>query len=234
VIITPKSLTICLGPRLTFMLAGAETAIGADWSLRRGLVTDRMARRFCLASLGVAGTVLAHMAAYQFAYADPHYRSMQLAHTGHAYLATAATVALFGAIVALLGEVAIGRARPDRRTPAGTQPSVMALWMRLALGQVIVFATMEVAERALHGVNPSAWTEPSFWMALPVLLITAWLGALLLRTAMRLGVALARRRRFGDPGNRDAIWFRPAKDDAPTRLGHRSIRSRAPPAPLVV
>jgi hypothetical protein len=195
------------------------------------VTADRSVPRLRLALLGVAGVVLAHVVGYCLAYPDPDHRSVQLAHTGHSYWKTAVIVALFGVIVAFLGELALSFAR-RRGTQAGAQPDTSVLWSRLAPGQIAAFALLEVAERVFQGADSSAWTEPSFWATLPILLLTAWLGALLLHAAARIGEALARR--AGGAVKTVGVCFRPADDAVLSRAALHFLRSRAPPALLVV
>ena len=195
------------------------------------MTADLIVPRLRLALLGVAGVVLAHVVGYFLAYPDPEHRSVQLAYTGHSYWKTAVIVALFGVIVAVLGELVLSFSR-RRANHAAARPAMRVLWIRLAPGQIAAFAILEVAERVLHGTDSSAWTEPSFWAALPILLLTAWLGAVLLRAAARIGEALARR--AGGGVKTVGVCFRPADDALLSRAALYFLRSRGPPALLVV
>jgi len=74
--------------------------------------------------------------------------------------------------------------------------------------------------------------EGLLWAALPVLLLTASISVLLLHAAARIGEALTRR--AGGGGNTVAVCFRPADDAVLSRAALHFLRSRAPPALLVV
>ena len=188
--------------------------------------------RLRLALLGVGGVMLAHIVGYVVAYPDAGSRSLQLAHTGHSYWETAMIVVLFGVLVAVLGELVLSHTRA-RNGESGSPPAVRRLWSRLAPGQIVAFTLLEVAERAFHGEHASAWTEPSFWAALPVLVLTAWLGALLLRAAGQIGQALARCTLGPNDSDADALWFPPANDAIASSAVLHWVRRRAPPGPLV-
>jgi hypothetical protein len=139
--------------------------------------------------LAVAGSQVAHAAAYLFVVSDSHDRAHELAATGHAYLAYAPEVAGFlGA--ALVVAFALG-VRSDRLVRLRAWP--------FGLLPVLAFAVQEHVERLVHtGSFPAtAALAPSFVVGvalqIPFGLIAYLAASLLLRAAARLGRVLRRR-----------------------------------------
>jgi hypothetical protein len=139
--------------------------------------------------LVVAGSQLAHAAAYVLVSPDEHERSHELAVTGHGYFAYAPEAAGFlGAalLVALAVGVRAGQRLRVRAWPFGFLP-------------VLAFAFQEHVERVVHtGAFPAtAALEPSFVIGIALQIpfgMLAYLAAsLLLHAAARLGRILRRR-----------------------------------------
>jgi hypothetical protein len=139
--------------------------------------------------LVVAGSQLAHAAAYVLVTPDEHERAHELAATGHGYFAYAPETAGFlGAalLVALAVSVRAGPRLRVRAWPFGFLP-------------VLAFAFQEHVERLVHtGAFPTAAAlEPSFVIGIALQIpfgVLAYVAAsLLLHAAARIGRLLRRR-----------------------------------------
>jgi hypothetical protein len=143
--------------------------------------------------LVVAGSQLAHAAAYVFVTPDAHERARELAATGHGYFAAAPAV---GGILGAVLVVALGLR--VRSSVSGDRVTVVRAWP-FALLPVIAFAVQEHLERLVHdGAFPlTAALEPTFALGLalqlPFGVLAYVVASLLLRAAVRLGSALRRR-----------------------------------------
>ncbi|HET8605890.1 MAG TPA: hypothetical protein VFL66_02565 [Gaiellaceae bacterium] len=143
--------------------------------------------------LMLAGSQLAHVVAYLWAYPSAPVRARALLSTGHAYLGWAPLVLGLGGAVALvsllLTAVDAGRGRSPRALPA---------WA-FALVPPLGFALQEHLERLLAtGAFPwDAALAPTFLRGLllqaPFALAAYLVARLLLRAAVRVGVVVARR-----------------------------------------
>lgn len=184
----------------------------------------------CIAGLSIAGVVAAHEASYLLVHPDPHARNAALDLGGHGYWDLAVSGALVVGMTALLARMR--GAFLAARSASGERTSLRSLWARLGLVQVGVFSVAEVVERIASGTLASITNEWAVWLGLPILLLVALIGALVLRVAERAGVAVARRMRRP----------RSQTTTVPVRIGSisavrstlldRGCRTRAPPIPV--
>ena len=134
-----------------------------------------------------AGVVLAHAAGYVAVFPDGSERGPHLAATGHAYWPIAVALAVAAATVALL--VTAGRGALSAGPPAHRRGRDLA-W--LLAWQGTAFTVMEVGERAVSSVAPSALlSSPEFWLGLALQLPVALLSLRLLGTVERAASRLA-------------------------------------------
>ena len=141
--------------------------------------------------LMLAGSQIAHVLAYRWAYRDAGVRLDALVRTGHGYLSLLpAALAVAGAVALLSLVVTAGDAARGRRARA------LPAWA-FALLPPLGFVVQEHVERWLYsGVLP--WHEvaaptflPGLVFQLPFAALAYLAARLLLRTAERLGRALA-------------------------------------------
>lgn len=99
------------------------------------------------------GTLGAHWLDYVIVHDDPHARAALLAATGHGYQSAARLVGLVGFGV-LLGWAAVAGASRHRTGAKLHRPSIAAAV--LAVAQLAMFVAVEVVERLVVGVPPSA------------------------------------------------------------------------------
>jgi hypothetical protein len=178
----------------------------------------------------LAGSQIAHVLAYRWAYPEAHVRLEALVHTGHGYmsllpfaLGVAGGIALLSLVVAAADA---SRGRRGRPMPA---------WA-FAVLPLVAFTVQEHLERWLYsGVVP--WHEvaaptflPGFLLQLPFGAAAFVAARLLLRTAERLGRALAparplRSRPLPSPLRAPA----PAPELSRQRLISRGLAKRGPP-----
>jgi hypothetical protein len=170
------------------------------------------------------GTQAAHALAYELVYPQAHVRILRA--TGHGYLtylplalALAGAVALAGLCVAALDAA---RRRPARKLPA---------WA-FALLPPAIFVAQEVLELSLHGgtFGWRALTAPTFMpgllLQLPIALAAYIAARALLRTAERIGGALAPQRR---PRLTPQLVTPPAASTLRPRVLVAGCSSRGPP-----
>ena len=141
------------------------------------MTADRLRR---LLPLGVAatGVVGAHALNYVLAFPDPAVRAHELAATGHGYWPIAVGIALLaGAAAAGLG-VANGL---RLRRPA---PMPVA---RLAVLQLVLFVTLETAERLGAGMNPIPFLHSPQLVVGVVLQVAVAVAAVLVLRAIEAG-----------------------------------------------
>ena len=147
---------------------------------------------FVLPAIAV-GSQVAHGLAYWWAYPQAHLRVIELAYSGHSYLAYAPAAIAFLAAVQLIAFVVVVldrvRGRPVRALPA---------WVFLFIPE-LGFVLQEHLERLIAAGRFPWWTtlEPSFWRGLVLQIplgIAAYLVALLLlRTASVVAEAVVAR-----------------------------------------
>lgn len=144
-----------------------------------------------LTSLGIAGVALGHSLGYWAAYPDPHVRAAVEAASGHGYRGLAVAIAAVGGIAALVGQTSLGVLRGggvrDR-----ARPGAVAVFLRLGILQLALFVALESGERLAAGAG-APWGEAVFWWGALIQVAVAWLGAVALSGAERLGSRLARR-----------------------------------------
>lgn len=142
--------------------------------------TTSRVKRAWLGGLACAGVVVAHWIAYLIAPPEGHSHAAGMAATGHKlwpyFVALAAggfVTAVSGFVSDLLGEEADAPAERLWRHAAG----------RLVPVQVLAFACLELAERALFadpGHGGTLLTEPVLWVGIAVQVLCALAGAGLL------------------------------------------------------
>ena len=185
--------------------------------------------RIATAAVGAAGVVGAHTLAYRLAHASHASHDHALKSAGHGYWDLAILLGLAALIIGVGVEMAFGgrRAQP-RRTPGST-------WIRLFALQGLTFAALETLERALQG--PEQLTrllqEPAFWLAFPLLVLTAALGCVLLLVARKAGETLARHRSFPRPARSGTLRVRLQSVQVISHVLVSITRERAPPQSLV-
>ena len=185
--------------------------------------------RIASAAIGAAGVVGAHTLAYRLAHASQASHDHALESTGHGYWDLAILLGLAALIIGIGVEMAFGgrRAQP-RRAPGLT-------WLRLFALQGLTFASLESFERAVQGPEQLMllFQEPAFWLAFPLLLLTAAAGCVLLVLARRAGETLARRR-LPPEGKRRLVYLRPHSVQVISHVLVAMSRERAPPLSPVV
>lgn len=181
------------------------------------------------AAIGAAGVVGAHTLAYRLAHASHPGHDHALESTGHGYWDLAVLLGLAALVIGVGVEMAFGgrQARP-RRAPLFT-------WLRLFVLQGLTFASLESLERAVQGTEQLAllFQEPAFWLAFPLLVLTAALGCALLVLARKAGETFARRRRLPGMQRRLALRMRPHSVRVISHVLVSITRERAPPPCLV-
>ncbi|MGH2697771.1 MAG: hypothetical protein ACRDJL_01050 [Actinomycetota bacterium] len=147
--------------------------------------------RLATAAIGAAGVVGSHTLAYRLAHAPPAGQHHPLESSSHGYWDLALLLGLAGLIVGIGVEMAFGSRRSDSPRPP------FFTWLRLFVIQGLAFAALESLERAVQGPEQLSllFQERAFWLAFPLLFLTAALGCALLILARRAGATLARRRR---------------------------------------
>lgn len=183
--------------------------------------------RIATAAIGVAGVVGAHTLAYRLAHASHASHDHALESTGHGYWDLALLLGLAALVIGIGVEMAFGRRR-SRPGRAGLT------WLRLFALQGLTFASLESLERAVQGPEQLSllFQEPAFWLAFPLLALTAAVGCVLLILARKAGATLARRRPL--PERRAALRLRAYSVKVISHALVSMSRERAPPHSLVV
>jgi cytochrome bd-type quinol oxidase subunit 2 len=181
-------------------------------------VTRSLPRRWFLAATAAAGVVVAHGAAYLFAYPNGGERAQHLRVTGHGYWSVAVLLAIAA------GACALGAAA--RRGMRGTAAAISPV--ALITAQLVLFTGAEMIERAAVGVSPAVLLRsPEFAIGLALQVVVALAARVLLRGAAEAGARLARppapSRRRPAPTCSSAVALR-----APVRWA--DAPTRAPPA----
>jgi hypothetical protein len=146
--------------------------------------------RIATVAIGAAGVVGAHTFAYRLAHASRASHDHALESTGHAYWDLAILLGLAALIIGVGVEMVFGGGRPK-------PGRVLFTWLRLFALQGLTFAVLESLERLVKGPEQLTllFHEPAFWLAFPLLVLTAAAGCVLLVLARKAGETLARRRR---------------------------------------
>lgn len=142
--------------------------------------------------LMLGGSQLAHALAYRLAYPQAHVRVLHMLATGHSYF-TRLPLVLAAAGACLLVSLLVTAADAAR----GRTPRALPAWA-FALLPPLAFALQETLELSLH-TGTFAWRAvvaptfvPGLLFQLPIALLAYLVAHLLLRTAARIGRALAR------------------------------------------
>ena len=181
--------------------------------------------RITTAAIGTAGVVGAHSLAYRLAHASHLSHDHALESAGHGYWDLAILLGVAALIIGVGVEIVFGgRQTQPRRAPLLT-------WFRLFALQGLTFASLESLERAVQGAGQLAllFQEPAFWLAFPLLALTAAVGCVLLLVARKAGETFARRRRGPRVEQRLELRIRPVSDRVISRSIVSITRERAPP-----
>jgi len=181
--------------------------------------------RLTTAAIGAAGVVGAHSLAYRLAHATSSSHEHALESAGHGYWDLAVLLALAALIIGVGVEMVFGgREAQPRRAPLLT-------WCRLFALQGLTFASLESLERAVNGAGQLTllFQEPAFWLAFPLLALTAAVGCVLLIVARKAGQTLARRRRGPRVERHLELLIRPLSVRVFSRAIVSITRERAPP-----
>jgi hypothetical protein len=157
--------------------------------VRPGL-PGRILRAVVLYATAAAGLVGGHLLGYLTVAPDLGRRSFLLASTGHAYLSKAVVLAAASAIVAAVAAAVLGAARVRRGARPGAADG-RSMEMRLAGLQVLGFIALEVGERAMAGASLGDLATV-FGLGVPLQVLVAALGALVLSAVARAAEAVAR------------------------------------------
>jgi hypothetical protein len=180
--------------------------------------------RITTAAIGAAGVVGAHALAYRLAHATPAGHDHALESAGHGYWDLAVLLALACLFIGVGVEMVFGgRQAPPRRASL--------TWLRLFALQGLTFASLESLERAVQGTGQLLllFQEPAFWLAFPLLALTAAAGCVLLVLARKAGETLARSRRGPSVGRRLALRISPPSVRVISHVLVSTTRKRAPP-----
>jgi hypothetical protein len=137
----------------------------------------RSIRPSVVLGLALGGVLMGHTVTYRLLLPDAHARAVELARSGHAYLAGADAVATVVALVALAA-LFLGSLLGSDDAATGT-----IAW-RLVAFQVAAFTSLEVLERVVSG-SGSARLLPVLLIGLPVQALVAGAIAVLARLVLR-------------------------------------------------
>ena len=181
--------------------------------------------RIATAAIGAAGVVGAHSLAYRLAHSSHGGHDHALESAGHGYWDLAILLGVAALIIGIGVEIAFGgRQTHPERPPLST-------WLRLFALQGLTFASLESLERAIQGGAQLRllFQEPAFWLAFPLLVLTAAVGCVLLLLARKAGETLARRRRALRIERRLVLRIRPSSAPVISQIIVSITRERAPP-----
>lgn|GEM_PF-2577842 len=191
-----------------------------------------MTRRAPRLALAVTGTVIGHSVAYLVAAPHGHERASLLRQTGHAYWHAAVVAAVVGAawfgVDHLRSAFRAGRVRQ----PATPGRTWAGLTRELVVLQLLLFAGMEVVERAWAGSPLTGLLAHHIFfigaaaqlLVAPLLAFAFWLAGL---GARAVGQALAGARFLPAPA---AILAARPVDPFVPRLAMAAVGIRGPPA----
>jgi len=181
--------------------------------------------RLTTAAIGAAGVVGAHSLAYRLAHSSHGGHDHALESAGHGYWDLAILLGVAALIIGIGVEIAFG----DRQTHPQRPP--LSTWLQLFALQGLTFASLESLERAIQGGGQLRllFQEPAFWLAFPLLVLTAAVGCVLLLLARKAGETLARRRRAPRIERRLVLRIRPSSAPVISQTIVSITRERAPP-----
>ncbi|MPZ93255.1 MAG: hypothetical protein GEU68_16870 [Actinobacteria bacterium] len=185
--------------------------------------------RIATVAIGAAGVVGAHTFAYRLAHASRASHDHALESTGHGYWDLAILLGLAALIIGVGVEMVFGGGRSKPRRALFT-------WLRLFALQGLTFAVLESLERLVQGPEQLTllFHEPAFWLAFPLLVLTAAAGCVLLVLARKAGETLARRRRPLRGERRLTLRMRSHSVQVISHVLVAMSRERAPPPRPVV
>jgi len=138
-------------------------------------------RRRSVLGVAAGGVLLGHAITYALADPNAHQRTTDLASTGHAYLGLANDLGLIAALIALSAVFLGGLTRGH-----GDAPTLRGLAARLAVFQMVAFASMELLERVSAGAPLAGVLHHGILpLGLAVQVAVAALGALIIRWLLR-------------------------------------------------
>jgi len=138
-------------------------------------------------ALGLGGVLAGHMLTYGLLVPNAHARALELARTGHGYLASANALGVWAALAGLAAVFLGAVLRPNEATRREI------VW-RLVAFQLSAFAAMELCERIASGA-PLHDLVPLLGVGVPAQLLVAGLIALVVRLLVRTVAAVVTRRR---------------------------------------
>ncbi len=186
--------------------------------------------RIATVTIGAAGVVGAHTLAYRLAHASHASHDHALESTGHGYWDLAILLGLAALVIGIGVEMVFGGGQLKRRR------APLFTWLRLFALQGLTFASLESLERVVQGPEQLSLLlqEPAFWLAFPILVLTAAVGCVLLVLARKAGDSLARRRRPLEGERRVTLRMRPHSVQVISHVLVSITRERAPPLSPVV
>jgi hypothetical protein len=206
----------------------------AEWAASRdGRVSPPRARisaiRWALLiALGIAGAIAAHAIGYRLAHTDAHGRHLALMASGHAYWPFAIQFAVFGGLVALLGHILLGAFRAHVSFQTTEALTLGAVFVRLSGIQVGTFLALEVGERLIAG-SGLPWGEVALWVGIPIQVLVAAVGALVLTRAENLGARLGHAHRLPEPRRAFEALIPAGDQGLACREPRGELSARAPP-----
>jgi hypothetical protein len=189
-------------------------------------------RWIILVQAAAAGLIAGHFLDYWIVAPDGRHRSALLDVTGHGYLNTAATLAVFFAISAVVASIGAGATRrdPDPEQRSGWRATAA----RLAALQGASFLMVESVERVAAGAAPSGFGVRLLVVGLLVQAGVAALTALALTLLERTGAAVSAllAGRFAARRVPLVLGSEPERVTLRDRIAEGSLQSRAPPVLL--
>jgi hypothetical protein len=181
---------------------------------------------FPLAALAALAVVLGHQLVYRLAVPSEAERAALLARTGHAYLPTAAHLALLAGLAAIGGLFLRSVLRRDSATPTRS-----TTFLRLATVQVGIFLFMEFGERAAVGAPiRGVMAHGLLGLGIASQLLLAFAGAWLVSLLQRAGAVAAELIAFA-PRLRPALAVPiPSAPTVPSERHRGPASTRAPPS----
>lgn len=135
-------------------------------------------------ALGLGGVLAGHMLTYGLLVPNAHARALELARTGHGYLASANALGVWAAIAGLAAIFLGAVLRPN-------EASRQEIVWRLVAFQLSAFAAMELCERIASGA-PLHDLVPLLGVGIPAQLLVAGVLALIIRLLVRTVAAVVK------------------------------------------